>query len=65
MNLLTDREVKVIEFLDFMCKRVDLQELIESLNKPIERDPMKILSQQVNCYDEEDSVEKMNDEMLL
>mmetsp|Transcript_37200 Transcript_37200/g.48958 ORF Transcript_37200/g.48958 Transcript_37200/m.48958 type:complete len:142 (+) Transcript_37200:2445-2870(+) len=26
---------------------------------------MKILSQMVNCYDEEDSLERMNDEMLL
>lgn len=39
-----DKEERVIEFLDFMCKRVDLRELMDSLNKPIERDPMKILS---------------------
>ena len=55
----------MITFLDFMCKRVDLKELIEALNKPIERDPMKILSQMVNNYDEEDSLDRMNDEMLL
>ena len=48
-----------------MVKRVDLRELIDSLNKPIERDPMKILSQHVNCYDEEDSLEKMDDDMQL
>ena len=65
MNQLKDRESKVIDFLDFMCKRVDLKELIAALNKPIQRDPMKILSQHVNCYDEEDSLEKMNDEMML
>ena len=65
MKMLKDREDKVIDFLDFMVKRVDLRELIESLNKPIERDPMKILSQHVNCYDEEDSLEKMEDEMQL
>ena len=65
MKMLKDREDKVIDFLDFMVKRVDLRELIESLNKPIERDPMKILSQHVNCYDEEDSLEKMDDEMQL
>ena len=65
MEKLQDREKKVITFLDFMCKRVDLKELIEALNKPIERDPMKILSQMVNNYDEEDSLDRMNDEMLL
>ena len=26
---------------------------------------MKILSQMVNCYDEEDSLERMDDAMLL
>jgi len=35
MDKLKDREVKVKSFLDFMCKRVDLKELIEALNKPI------------------------------
>lgn len=42
--MLKDREDQVVDFLDFMCKRVDLRELMESLNKPIERDPMKVLS---------------------
>ena len=44
MKVLKEREDKVIDFIDFMVKRVDLKELIESLNKPIERDPMKILA---------------------
>ena len=65
MNKLKEREDKVIDFLDFMCKRVDLRELMEHLNKPIARDPMKILSQQVNCYDEEDSLDKINEDTLL
>lgn len=65
LQKLKDRENRVISFLDFMCKRVDLKELIEALNKPIQRDPMKILSQMVNCYDEEDSLERMDDAMLL
>ena len=42
--MIKEREDHVIDFLDFMCKRVDLRELMESLNKPIERDPMKVLS---------------------
>ena len=62
---LQDRENQVIEFMNFMCKRVDLKELIIALNKPIERDPMKILSQIVNCYDEDDSLEKINDDTLM
>ena len=65
MKVLKDREDQVIDFLDFMCKRVDLRELMDSLNKPIERDPMKVLSQIVNCYDEDDSLDKINDETLL
>ena len=65
MRVLKDREDQVVDFLDFMCKRVDLRELMESLNKPIERDPMKVLSQIVNCYDEDDSLDKINDETLL
>ena len=65
MALLKGREEQVIDFLDFMCKRTDLRELMEALNKPIERDPMKILSQIVNCYDEEDSVDKINDDTLM
>jgi hypothetical protein len=60
-----DRDDKVIEFLDFMCKRVDLKELTESLNRPIERDPMKILSQIVNCYDEDESLDKINEDTLM
>jgi len=41
---INERDQQIIDFLDFMCKRVDLKELISALNKPIERDPMKILS---------------------
>lgn len=41
---INDRDQQIIDFLDFMCKRVDLKELINALNKPISRDPMKILS---------------------
>ena len=63
--MLKDREIRVIEFIDFMIKRVDLKDLIESLNRPIERDPMKVLAQIVNCYDEDDSLDKINDETLL
>ena len=63
--MLRDREIRVIEFIDFMIKRVDLKDLIESLNRPIERDPMKVLAQIVNCYDEDDSLDKINDETLL
>jgi len=59
------REDRVIEFLDFMIKRVDLKELMEALNKPIERDPMRILSQQVNCYDDDDSLDRINEDTLL
>lgn len=65
MKLLQERDDKVIDFLDFLCKRVDLKELMEALNKPIERDPMKILSQIVNCYDEDDSLDKINDDTML
>lgn len=65
MEMLRERDDKVISFLDFLCKRVDLKDLMEALNKPIERDPMKILSQIVNCYDEDDSLEKINDETLI
>lgn len=61
---INDRDQQIIDFLDFMCKRVDLKELINALNKPIERDPMKILSQIVNCYDEDDSIDKINDDTL-
>ena len=65
MKMIKEREDQVIDFLDFMCKRVDLRELMESLNKPIERDPMKVLSQIVNCYDEDDSIDKINDDTML
>ena len=61
---INDRDQQIIDFLDFMCKRVDLKELINALNKPISRDPMKILSQIVNCYDEDDSIDKINDDTL-
>ena len=64
MNVLREREEKVIDFLDFLCARVDLKELMESLNKPIERDPLKVLSQIVNCYDEDESLDKINDDTL-
>ena len=64
-KFLKEREDQVIDFIDFMCKRVDLRDLMESLNKPIERDPMKVLSQIVNCYDEDDSIDKINDDTLL
>ena len=62
---MNERDDKVIQFLDFMCKRVDLKELCDALNKPIERDPMKILSQIVNCYDEDESLDKINDDTLM
>ena len=65
MKVLKEREDKVIDFIDFMVKRVDLKELIDSLNKPIERDPMKILAQIVNCYDEDDSLDKINEDTML
>ena len=64
MIVLREREEKVIDFLDFLCARVDLKELMESLNKPIERDPLKVLSQIVNCYDEDESIDKINDDTL-
>ena len=63
--MLKDREIRVIEFIDFMIKRVDLKDLIESLNRPIERDPMKVLAQIVNCYDEDDSLDKINEDTML
>jgi len=65
LAILREREDKVVEFLDFICKRVDLDVLMEALNKPIQRDPMKILSQIVNCYDEDDSLEKINEDTLM
>ena len=65
MKALEDRDNAVISFLDFMCKRVDLRELMESLNRPISRDPMKILSQIVNCYDEDESLDKAGDSTLM
>ena len=63
--MLKDREIRVIEFIDFMIKRVDLKDLIDSLNRPIERDPMKVLAQIVNCYDEDDSLDKINEDTML
>ena len=65
MKLLNEREEKVVDFLDFMVKHADLNELMEALNKPIARDPMKILSQIVNCYDEDDSLDKANEDTML
>lgn len=64
MNALREREEKVQDFLDFLCARVDLKEMMEALNKPIVRDPLKVLSQIVNCYDEDDSLDKINDDTL-
>lgn len=55
----------MISFLDFLCKRADLKELKQALNKPIARDPMKILSQIVNCYDEDESIDKINEDTLM
>ena len=65
MKMLEERDDAVVEFLDFMCKRVDLRELMDSLNKPISRDPMKMLSQIVNCYDEDESLDKAGDTTLM
>lgn len=44
MEKLKGQEDKATDFLDFMIKRVDLRELTDALNRPIARDPMKILS---------------------
>ena len=38
------KEEKIVDFLDFMCGRVDLRDLITSFDKPIEQDPVKILA---------------------
>ena len=51
-------------FLDFLCKRVDLIKLMDSLNKPIEQDPLKILTQ-IQGYDDEDSMNPLSEDTML
>ena len=46
--------------MDFLCKRVDLNKLIESLNTPIVRDPLKVLKQ-IQAYDDDESSMLIND----
>lgn len=58
------REAKLGAFLDFMCSRVDMRQMMAALNRPIERDPLKMLAQIVNGYDEESSIEKVNEDTL-
>lgn len=55
-----ERHAEVSHFLDFMCKRVDLNKLIESLNTPIARDPLKVLKQ-IQAYEDEESSLLHND----
>ena len=43
-KVIAERQEKVEGFLDFLCKRVDMMKLKDSLNKPIEQDPLKILT---------------------
>lgn len=51
-------------FLDFLCIRVDRQKLMESLNKPIEQDPLKILTQ-IQGYDDEDSMNPLSEDTMM
>ena len=51
-------------FLDFLCKRCDLIKLKDSLNKPIEQDPLKILTQ-IQGYDDEDSMNPLSEDTML
>ena len=62
--MIMDRQEKVEVFLDFICKRVDRQKLMESLNKPIEQDPLKILTQ-IQGYDEEDSMNPLSEDTMM
>lgn len=59
-----DRQDKVEGFLDFLCKRCDLIKLKDSLNKPIEQDPLKILTQ-IQGYDDEDSMNPLSEDTML
>jgi hypothetical protein len=55
-----ERHSEVSQFLDFMCKRVDLKNLIEALNTPISRDPLKVLKQ-IQAYEDDESSILQND----
>lgn len=50
--------------MDFLCERIDIANLVESLNRPITRDPLKILTQ-IQGYDEEESLNMAQEESLL
>ena len=64
MKMIQERQDKVEGFLDFICKRVDRQKLMESLNKPIEQDPLKILTQ-IQGYDDDDSMNPLSEDTML
>lgn len=40
---LDERHAEMSKYLDFLCKRVDLQKLLNSLNTPITKEPLKVL----------------------
>ena len=60
LDKLEERHAEVSKYLDFLCKRTDLQKLIEALNDPIKKDPLKVLKQ-IQAYEEDESSVIQND----
>jgi hypothetical protein len=47
-----ERHTEIAKYLDFLCNRVDMRQLLEQLNTPIAKDPLKVLKQ-IQAYDDD------------
>lgn len=50
---LKEQQNRVSEYLKFLVKRIDMQEFIQTLDKPIELNPLAVLAQ-IQAYEDEE-----------
>lgn len=52
-KIIQDQQQRVADFLQFMIEKIDMQNLISDLDKPIELNPLIVLSQ-IQAYEDEE-----------
>ena len=55
-----DVQRKVDNYLDFLCENIPIEDLIHSLERPIEVEPLRVLAK-IQAFDNEESFNNLND----